>query len=313
MSVDILGTNSDQCLSTVQCCFMSTETVRLIRTESPGRPPLKFSFFFFPLLSLLIWPVHHGAACRMSGCFAMDSISGAAFGMDVNSLLDPNDTFTKFCSDLLQQNMWLLPLLSESCCTVACLVISLLAGESWWCPSGGWVLVISLCWVSLGDLLLLCESCRTAACLVISLWWMSLGDLPLVGESSRTAVCLVIFFWRVSLGDLPLLFAGWVLLISLLWVRCCTAACLVISLWWMSLGYLPLWVSQVVLLSAWWFPFALCWWVLLISLWWVRHVVLLPAWWSPFSGWVLVISLCWVSLGDLPLLSHVVLLPFLSA
>ena len=252
MSVDILGTNSDQCLSTVQCCFMSTETVRLIRTESPGRPPLKFSFFFFPLLSLLIWPVHHGAACRMSGCFAMDSISGAAFGMDVNSLLDPNDTFTKFCSDLLQQNMWLLPLLSESCCTVACLVISLLAGESWWCPSGGWVLVISLCWVSLGDLLLLCESCRTAACLVISLWWM-------------------------------------------------------------SLGYLPLWVSQVVLLSAWWFPFALCWWVLLISLWWVRHVVLLPAWWSPFSGWVLVISLCWVSLGDLPLLSHVVLLPFLSA
>ena len=37
--VDILGTNCDQCRSTVQCCFMSTETVRLIRTESPGRPP----------------------------------------------------------------------------------------------------------------------------------------------------------------------------------------------------------------------------------------------------------------------------------
>ena len=30
-----LGTNCDQCLSMVQCCFTSTETVRLIRTESP--------------------------------------------------------------------------------------------------------------------------------------------------------------------------------------------------------------------------------------------------------------------------------------
>ena len=39
MSVDILGTNCDQCLSMVQCCFASTETVRLVRTDSPGRPP----------------------------------------------------------------------------------------------------------------------------------------------------------------------------------------------------------------------------------------------------------------------------------
>ena len=38
MSVDILGTNCDQCLSMVQCCFTSTENVRLIRTESTGRP-----------------------------------------------------------------------------------------------------------------------------------------------------------------------------------------------------------------------------------------------------------------------------------
>ena len=37
--VDILGTNCDQCISMVQCCFTSTETVRLIRTGSPGRPP----------------------------------------------------------------------------------------------------------------------------------------------------------------------------------------------------------------------------------------------------------------------------------
>ena len=39
MSVDILGTNCDQCLRMVQCCFTSTETVRRIRTERPGRPP----------------------------------------------------------------------------------------------------------------------------------------------------------------------------------------------------------------------------------------------------------------------------------
>ena len=37
--VDMLGTNCDQCLSMVQCCFTSTETVRLIRTGRPGRPP----------------------------------------------------------------------------------------------------------------------------------------------------------------------------------------------------------------------------------------------------------------------------------
>ena len=37
--VDLLGTNSDQCLSMAQCCFTSTETVRLIRTGSPGWPP----------------------------------------------------------------------------------------------------------------------------------------------------------------------------------------------------------------------------------------------------------------------------------
>ena len=38
MSADIFGTNCDQCLSMVQCYFTSTETVKLIRTESPGQP-----------------------------------------------------------------------------------------------------------------------------------------------------------------------------------------------------------------------------------------------------------------------------------
>ena len=39
MSADILGRNCDQCRSMVQCCFTSTENVRLIRPESPGWPP----------------------------------------------------------------------------------------------------------------------------------------------------------------------------------------------------------------------------------------------------------------------------------
>ena len=37
--VDILGTNCDQCVCMVQCCFTSTETIMLIRTGSLGQPP----------------------------------------------------------------------------------------------------------------------------------------------------------------------------------------------------------------------------------------------------------------------------------
>ena len=39
MSADILGTSCDQCRSKVQYCFTSTETIRLVRTENPERPP----------------------------------------------------------------------------------------------------------------------------------------------------------------------------------------------------------------------------------------------------------------------------------
>ena len=39
MSVDILGTSWDQCRSMVQSIFTSTETRRLVRTDSPGGPP----------------------------------------------------------------------------------------------------------------------------------------------------------------------------------------------------------------------------------------------------------------------------------
>ena len=36
MSADI---SWDQCVSTVQCCFTSTETIKLVRSDNPGRPP----------------------------------------------------------------------------------------------------------------------------------------------------------------------------------------------------------------------------------------------------------------------------------
>ena len=39
MSADILGTSWDQCRSMVQYIFTSTEARRLVRTDSPGRPP----------------------------------------------------------------------------------------------------------------------------------------------------------------------------------------------------------------------------------------------------------------------------------
>ena len=39
MSVDILGTSWDQCRRMVQYIFTSTETRRLVRTDSSGRPP----------------------------------------------------------------------------------------------------------------------------------------------------------------------------------------------------------------------------------------------------------------------------------
>ena len=49
MSVDILGTSWDQCRSTVQEIFTSAETRRLVRTDSPGRPPR---------LSHISWTMH---------------------------------------------------------------------------------------------------------------------------------------------------------------------------------------------------------------------------------------------------------------
>ena len=54
-SVDILGTSWDQCRSMVQYCFTSTETIRLVRTDSPGWPPqLSHSSWTMSLSVLLI-------------------------------------------------------------------------------------------------------------------------------------------------------------------------------------------------------------------------------------------------------------------
>ena len=61
MSADILGTNWDQCRSMVQYSFTSTETRRLVRTDSPGRPPrLSHSSW------TMIHPRQESSICRVS-------------------------------------------------------------------------------------------------------------------------------------------------------------------------------------------------------------------------------------------------------
>ena len=54
MSADILGTSWDQCRSSVQYIFMSTETRRLIRTDSPGQP-LRLSHSSWTMARRGIW------------------------------------------------------------------------------------------------------------------------------------------------------------------------------------------------------------------------------------------------------------------
>ena len=71
--VDMLGTNCELCLSMVQCCFTSTETARLIRTESPGRPPrLSHSSW-----TLMISAFHSGRCSSDQGTpvFSQDFVS----------------------------------------------------------------------------------------------------------------------------------------------------------------------------------------------------------------------------------------------
>ena len=55
MSVDILGTSWDQCVSMDQYCFTSTETRRLVRTDSPGRPP-RLSHSSWTINVSTVWP-----------------------------------------------------------------------------------------------------------------------------------------------------------------------------------------------------------------------------------------------------------------
>ena len=55
--VDMLGTNCDQCVSMVQCCFASTETLSLIRTAT---------LTFIQLLNSVLCPVNHYGYIRAS-------------------------------------------------------------------------------------------------------------------------------------------------------------------------------------------------------------------------------------------------------
>ena len=58
MSAEVLGTNCDQCRSMVQCCFTSTDTVRFIRTERPGRPP-RLSHSSWTLMLKHCWSIYN--------------------------------------------------------------------------------------------------------------------------------------------------------------------------------------------------------------------------------------------------------------
>ena len=67
MSADILGTSWDQCRSIVQYSFTSTETRRLVRTDSPGRPPrLSHSFWTMNRPNSKHWfiYIYLGGRCR---------------------------------------------------------------------------------------------------------------------------------------------------------------------------------------------------------------------------------------------------------
>ena len=56
---DILGTRWDQCRSMVQYIFMSMEARRLVRTDSPGRPPrLSHSSWTMMQTESLGWAIH---------------------------------------------------------------------------------------------------------------------------------------------------------------------------------------------------------------------------------------------------------------
>ena len=61
--VDTLGTNCDQCLSMVQCCFMSTETIRLISTASLGWPPWLWHSSWTLCYCDIFWTLMNSFAC----------------------------------------------------------------------------------------------------------------------------------------------------------------------------------------------------------------------------------------------------------
>ena len=67
MSVAVLGTYCDQCLSMVQCCFTSTETIRLIRTGIPGRPPRLSQFLSSDFEAVPLVEFMYLVFTRMSG------------------------------------------------------------------------------------------------------------------------------------------------------------------------------------------------------------------------------------------------------
>ena len=68
MSTDMLGDKLISVVSMVQCCLTSTETVRLIRTEIPGRPPrLSHSSRNLAESERSVLGAWYGSCCAMPG------------------------------------------------------------------------------------------------------------------------------------------------------------------------------------------------------------------------------------------------------
>ena len=113
MSVDILGTSCDQCRSTVQYSFTSTETRKLVRTDSLGRPP-RLSHSSWTMISC------HGDDRFYIALFsALEQTRCAFIACDSEKV-----TVAFYCA------FWIC---AELVCLQRCLVVCYMAGATWNC------------------------------------------------------------------------------------------------------------------------------------------------------------------------------------
>ena len=107
MSADILGTSCDQSRSMVQYSFTSTETRRLVRTDSPGRPPrLSHSSWtmscFVRIYGVLLYRLCVWVSPKLQALVYADILPSttAVFSYAIGSIkLSANEQFFCWCSN----------------------------------------------------------------------------------------------------------------------------------------------------------------------------------------------------------------------